>query len=75
MYTVAVSLFISVLGKLIHEHQRFMSKNETKESYNFIQTKGGIMGIFHGVSQIVRGRSLLFILISQTHFPLSFPID
>ena len=57
-------------GKLIQNHQRFMSKKETEKSCYFICIKAEIMVISCGVSQVVGGSSLLFILISLCLFPV-----
>ena len=60
-------------GKLILKHHRFMSKQETQQSCYFNRIKGEAMGISHRISQLLRGRSFLFLLISQLQLPLSFP--
>lgn len=61
-------------GKVVYKHARFMCKKGNRSPITFIRTKGEVMGISHVVSQITRECSLLFILASRPHFPLSFLI-
>lgn len=82
-----LSLFhLQLSGKLIQNARGFyVQKRDRMESHKksgvewsptalFMNKRRGHGAISHGISQIAGGCILLFILISQPHFLLSFPI-